>query len=178
MNFNVAGLLKDAVGAAREYHVQERLSPAEDGFVLTAPVEGSVRLTRTQRGVLVTARLHSTAEQACCRCLEQVASPVVLSIKEEFLQTLDIATGLEVNAPKDDPAVLIDDHHEISLDDLLRQYLLTELPMHPLCRSDCRGLCPRCGHNLNESLCACAPAATDSRWQVLGELLSPQSPPP
>jgi len=176
MNFNVAGLLRDAVGAAREYHVHERLNPADDAFVLTSPVEGTVRLTRTQRGVLVTARLHSTASQACSRCLEEVANQVALSVEEEFVQTLDVATGLELSTPpKEDPAVLIDDHHEISLDELLRQYLLTELPMQPLCRNDCRGLCPRCGHNLNEGLCPCARPAADSRWQVLGDLLSTQT---
>lgn len=176
MNFNVAGLLQDLVGSTREFHVRENVDMADSGITLTSPVDGTVRFTRTSRGVLVEAHLHAVVQQTCSRCLELTASPVDLDLAEEFLQTLDVSTGLPLAATQEDPAILINGHHEINLDDLIRQYLLIELPMHPLCRDDCAGLCPECGHNLNEGPCACPPPITDSRWAALGDLLKTQKP--
>jgi len=171
MDFNVAGLLREGVGATREYHVQETLSFADSDLVLVSPVEGTVKFTRTRRGVLVEAHLHTAVEQSCSRCLEPVVSPINLNFAEEFLQTVDLVTGLPLEVPQDDQAVLIDAHHELHMDDILRQYLLTQLPMQPLCRDDCAGLCPYCGHNLNEGPCACPSEAPDARWAALKALL-------
>jgi uncharacterized protein len=52
-------------------------------------------------------------------------------------------------------------------DDLLRQYLLLELPMAPVCREDCKGLCPTCGQNLNEASCDCAPKEGHPAFEAL-----------
>ena len=148
MNINVAGLLKDAVGTTRHYTLTEPVDMADSGMPLAGPVTGDLRLTRTSRGVLVEGRLSATVEQTCSRCLEPAVSPVTVDIAEEFFQTLDMGTGTALKTPdeaKDDPAVLIDGHHEIRLDDLVRQYLVAWAPMNPLCRDDCAGLCPRCG---------------------------------
>lgn len=172
MNFNVAGLLKDLVGTIREFHVCEDVDMGDSGIALISPVEGTVRLTRTPGGVLVEGHLHTTADQTCSRCLEPVSSPLDLDLTEEFLQTLDISTGLPLGASQEDPSILIDSHHVVNLDELIRQYLLTWLPMHPLCRQDCAGLCQECGHNLNESPCACPLPAVDSRLAALGTLLN------
>jgi uncharacterized metal-binding protein YceD (DUF177 family) len=73
------------------------------------------------------------------------------SFEEEFLPSTDIRTGLptqeEELADPDQPR--IDDHHEINLDDMLRQDILTSLPLQPLCDAMCPGLCPTCGQRLD-----------------------------
>ena len=86
---------------------------------------------------------------------------------------VDMGSGVALKTPdeaKEDPAVLIDGHHEIHLDELVRQYLVTWAPMHPLCREDCAGLCPACGRNRNLGPCGCQEHGADPRWAALAEL--------
>lgn len=60
----------------------------------------------------------------------------------------------------------------LSLEDVLREQVLLSLPARSLCRQDCKGLCPRCGENLNEKQCRCDEAPADPRWTALGDLRS------
>jgi len=171
MQINVAQLLKQPVGATRQYELQEQLELSDEGVLPVAPLAGTVHLLRTQRGVLVHLQARTQVQIACCRCLEPFTTPVEINFQEEFFPTIDIHTGLPIEAPEDDKAALIDDSHVLDLGEMVRQYLLLSLPMHPLCREDCAGLCPHCGHNLNEGPCACPPEPVDSRWATLRELL-------
>jgi uncharacterized protein len=59
---------------------------------------------------------------------------------------------------------------QIDLSELLREQFYLALPMKPLCRDDCRGLCPECGINLNAGTCTCAPTWEDPRLAALKEL--------
>jgi uncharacterized protein len=171
MQINVAQLLKQPVGATRQYELHEQLDPIDEGDVPVALLEGTVRLLRTQRGVLVHLQAWTQVQIACSRCLEPFTTPVEINFQEEFFPTIDIHTGLPIEVPEDDKAAIIDGNHVLDLGEMVRQYLLLSLPMHPLCREDCAGLCPHCGHNLNEGLCACPPEPVDSRWATLRELL-------
>jgi uncharacterized protein len=171
MQINVAQLLKQPVGATRQYELQEQLELSDEGVLPVAPLAGTVHLLRTQRGVLVHLQARTQVQIACCRCLEPFTTPVEINFQEEFFPTIDIHTGLPIEVPEDDKAALIDDSHVLDLGEMVRQYLLLSLPMHPLCRQDCAGLCPHCGHNLNEGPCACPPEPVDSRWAALSELL-------
>jgi len=171
MQINVAQLLKQPVGATRQYELQEPLEPIDEGVLPVAPLEGAVHLLRTGRGVLVHLQAHTQVQLACSRCLEPYTAPVEIDFQEEFFPTIDIHTGLPIETPEDDKAIVIDGNHVLDLGEMARQYLLLSLPMHPLCRDDCAGLCPNCGHNLNAGPCACPPEPVDSRWAMLRELL-------
>lgn len=171
MQINVAQLLKQPVGAVRQYELQEQLDLIDEGVVPVAPLIGTVHLLRTQRGVLVHLQARTQVQLACSRCLEPLTTPVEINFEEEFFPTIDIQSGLPIEAPEDDKAALIDANHVLDLGEMVRQYLLLSLPMHPLCREDCAGLCPHCGHNLNEGPCACPLEPVDSRWATLSELL-------
>jgi uncharacterized protein len=173
MDFNLAQLLKQAVGSLREYNLNEDLHGLDRALEPASPLTGKVKLMRTTGGVLMTLTGETSLRVACSRCLDPVVVPIVLSFEEEFLQTVDVITGLSLNAPQDDPALLIDGHHDLHLADLIREYLLLELPMHALCRQDCKGLCPQCGHNLNSEPCTCNSDAGDERWAALKVLLTP-----
>ena len=74
-------------------------------------------------------------------------------LDEEFLPTTDIRTGLPVEVPPGvpDEQPLINEHHEIDLDEILRQNILTSLPLQPLCEAACPGLCPTCGERLGST---------------------------
>lgn len=166
LRFNVAGLLKAPVGSTREYRIHAEL-PSLDEYTLTQPIEGTVRLIRAPDRLLVQGQLTTEVELECSRCLERFRLPVTITLNEEFFPSVDIVTGLPLPEPSDEMAFTISEVHEIDLTEAVRQNLLVELPMQPLCRERCRGFCPRCGKNLNEGPCACPPEPVDSRWEGL-----------
>jgi len=171
MDYNIAQLLKQQIGAVRDYSFSQDLRGLDPALDPVEPLVARFRVVRTKRGVLVTMTGTTSLRVPCSRCLEPVTVPVSLSIEEEFLQTIDIVTGLPLGTSADDPALLIDGHHELHLAEVVREYLLLAIPMHPLCREDCKGLCPQCGHNLNEGPCGHSGQPGDERWAVLRSLL-------
>lgn len=138
MVIDVSQQLKEPVGSERHYRI------SENGDASTACIEGEVSLLRTDRGILVRCRLNTTATAVCSRCLESFEQPLSLDIEEEYLIT------------REGGSFTIDENREIDLTEAVRQYSLLALPMKPLCREDCAGLCPRCGKNLNLGPCGCA----------------------
>lgn len=170
MQYDVGGLLKEATGFARAYTVDEQTVVDDEAH--RERVVGSAILLRTKDGVLVTAHLRSQCHEQCSRCLRELEYPLSLNIEEEFLQTVDVLTGAHLSLPDDRGAFRIDAQQTLDLSEAVRQYWATALPMQPLCRSDCRGLCPRCGHDLNQSPCGCAAEEQDERWAALANLRS------
>lgn len=171
MEFNVSQLLQSPIGTTRQYEVDETL-PTVDEYVLEKPVRGLAKLTRTNRGIYTDARLGTVVRMECSRCLADADYPVDVRIREEFVPTVDIITGKSIPVEDQDEEIgRIDEHHDINLDDSFRQYLLLELPIQPLCRPDCAGLCPKCGKNLNEGPCDCVIEPPDEPEAPLARLL-------
>jgi uncharacterized protein len=172
MRFNVAQLLKSPAGASREYDLNEDISGIDRDLDATKPLVGRVRLLRTGNGVLVTGRVSTEARVPCRRCLQPAVVPVHVDLEEEFRPSIDIVTGTELPLEDgEDAATRTDEHHILDLTEVVRQGLLLALPMSAVCRLDCKGLCPNCGANWNESPCACQPEHEDPRLAVLRELL-------
>lgn len=173
MEYNVAQLMKGPVGAVRRYDVDEWL-PTIEQYASTEPVRGHVKLTRTNRGVLVELQATTALQLQCSRCLEDLVCPLEIGIREEFLPTVDVVTGLPVDIPSSESnAFTIDEHHILDLSESVRQYALLEVPLQPLCRADCAGLCPTCGADRNAGQCACLAEPEDARLAVLARLLGP-----
>lgn len=169
MDFNVAQQLREPVGSEHEYILNEQDVELEQGQP-ASNVTGRVVFLRTDKGLLVTASLLVTVQQVCGRCLERLVSTEKVEFQEEYLPTVDIVTGAFLPPPEDANAFRIDPHHILDIKEAVRQYLLTVKPIRPLCRPDCAGLCPHCGHNLNTGPCGCPKAVTDERWSALEEL--------
>ncbi len=122
---------------------------------------------RTDRSILVKGRLHTKSELDCSRCLSLFSCPLTLNIEEEYFPTMDIITGAPVPLPDEPGCFTIDEHNILDLTEAIRQYMLLAIPMKPLCREDCAGLCPACGVNLNQAPCNCPPKPVDHRWSEL-----------
>ncbi|OGO11465.1 MAG: hypothetical protein A2Z66_11065 [Chloroflexi bacterium RBG_13_66_10] len=128
-----------------------------------ADLRGSVRFSRTAQGLYAQGRLQAETHVDCVRCLE------------DFSQRLDIRLDdLFVYPPGEssDPLLSIPETGILDLNPLVREYLLLDLPLQPVCRPDCRGLCPECGNNLNESSCEHPVSEVDPRLSGLKSLLS------
>ena len=168
MQINVAGLMKEPIGSVRTLEIDEEIDFG-DGEMRR--VTGQVKFLRTQRGILVQGEIATEADLTCSRCLEPFRYPVSLKIEEEYLPTIDILTGERLAVPEEPGTFTIDERHVIDLSEAIRQYALLAVPMKPLCREDCAGLCPTCGQNLNRGACGCPCQETDPRWAKLQKLL-------
>ena len=146
---NVAGLLREPAGATRTVELGS-LDWGLEGPRPPRRVLGTLRLQRTNRGILASGRARTLARRTCIRCLDEFDEPVDVELNEEFLPTVDPTSGapVAVDAAVADVA-RIDAHHEIDLAALLADELALAEPMHPLCRPDCPGLCVVCGARLD-----------------------------
>ena len=169
MKFNVAQQLKEGVGSVRHYEID-----VTDGEGCL--VRGKVQFLRTNRSILVSGTLDITARGECSRCLEPFEYPLKMNIEEEYFLSRDPISGLPLPPPTEPGAFLIDENHILDLGEAVRQYKIMALPMKPVCREDCAGLCPHCGRNLNYETCDCPPAPPDARWAPLQALRTKSRP--
>jgi uncharacterized protein len=178
VSINVAQLLQTAPGTVRELECSEPIPDPADDLHLRGPVRVRARLTHTSPGILAHVEHAAPVLLECARCLAEVELEVEGAFDEEFLPLVDVRTGLPVHEPRalpEEEQSHIDEHHEINLDESLRQNILTSLPMHPLCEALCPGLCPECGERLDAQHRAHAeppPEAAETPFARLAELLS------
>lgn len=149
VSINVSQLLLFGPGAVREFDFAEAIPDLAGELHLHGPVTGHARLVRTSDGILVHSEHTAAVVLECARCLEDAQVEIEGEFDEEFLPTVDLRTGLPAEVPAVPDLPLIDEHHEINLDEVLRQNILTNLPLRPLCAANCPGLCSTCGQRLD-----------------------------
>jgi uncharacterized protein len=136
-----------------------------------ATVEATLRLDRSGRGVVVSGAFRGGIQLVCSRCLE----PFPFAAEEPFHLYFETARPgrpeEEQELTDDELDVTYVEEGRINTDDLLRENVLLGLPVQPLCREGCRGLCGHCGTNLNEGSCDCQESRPDPRLEVLRKLL-------
>jgi uncharacterized protein len=148
--WNVAGLLGEPPGTERDYDIDGVTIDLGDDLQLAGPIAGRVHVARTNRGILAGARLRAALALECSRCLREIAVPVTVDLQEEYLPSIDLATGHPLPVA-DEPHVLrLTAHHELDLETPVREALQLAEPIAPLCRADCPGLCIVCGERLDE----------------------------
>jgi len=144
----------DQVTQAGPLHVQ---GVAE----LLANTEGEVRI----RGDL------SVAMRADCdRCLAEARFPLEAKLDLFYRPMFNIAREEEIEIDEGEAEIGFYEGEGIELEDILREQILLLLPMQKVCREECKGICPICGKNRNESACDCKPATADDRWQALRDI--------
>jgi uncharacterized protein len=140
-------------------------------------VEGRADLIEEHRGpreIVQDVRLQATYsgefEIACARCLE----PVRRTLSGQFdllYRPLGVDAGSSERAiSAADTEIGYYQESGLMLEDVLREQVLLSLPARTLCREDCKGLCPRCGRDLNSETCDCDQASADPRWSALSGL--------
>ena len=165
MQIDVSQQLKAPIGSLRNYDVSEVIDIFGDG--INSQVQGKFSLMRTNRGILVKGTLHTELEITCNRCLDLFSCPLTLNLEEECFPTTDVVTNASLPIPDEPGCFVIDEHYILDLTEAIRQYAVLAIPMKPLCRQDCAGLCSHCGHNLNQGACDCPTQVADPRWSKL-----------
>lgn len=135
--------------------------------------------------VCVTGVVEGTAVRQCVRCLKDFEAPIAFSVRVAYEREIKAAP---VEARRDDPRkrratpvvdVDADEQNDdiyhyagdhLDLAPMLREQLILAAPMHPLCTEECRGLCPRCGKDLNDGPCQCAAEPIAGPFDILRKL--------
>ena len=120
--------------------------------------------------VVVQGRVTATVPQMCGRCLEAFPARVDANVDVRLMPRPATGDAIELGRDDLDVDFYVDD--QLDLDRVVETETTLALPMKPLCREDCRGLCPACGGNRNLVACACAERAPDPRLAPLRDLAS------
>ena len=153
--WNVAGVLGEGIGAMRDYAFDGVELDPGDGLRLAEPVSGRVHLARTNRGLLVDADIHTVLATECSRCLREMTVPLDIEIDDEALPSIDLQSGAPVKLSQEDEeagVIRLTDHHELDLEQAIREAIQLNEPIAPLDREDCPGLCVVCGLPLDEGV--------------------------
>jgi uncharacterized protein len=173
MIFNVAQLMKEPVGsgASTEADILEEKVQLDEDLKVLGPINGHVRMRRIKQGLLVDGGVDLVLGMECARCLKEFELPTHITFAERFNPTVDVMTGTPLPRIEEDDVFAIDEHHQVDLTEAIRQAVLLAVPLVPLCKEDCAGLCGQCGQDLNLGHCNCQPVEIDSRLDVLKQLL-------
>ena len=147
-------------------HFEKRYEPSlfpdiRDPFRVVAPVTLSFDVDRQERGrYRLAGRMTGDIELACSRCLELYRMPVASDFDLHYVPHAENSGEDEKEVEEDDLSTAFYENDEIDLGQLMMEQFQLALPMKPLCRPDCKGLCPSCGTNLNTGTCDC-----NARWE-------------
>lgn len=130
----------------------------------------AVRLNVSRDGddVVVVGEIGASVPLTCGRCVEEFRVEVHPSVDVRYVPRPALTDDIELGADDFDLDFYAND--EVNLGALVETETTLALPMKPLCRPDCRGLCPVCGGNRNVVQCACAPRPPDPRLAALKDL--------
>jgi uncharacterized protein len=132
---DAASLLKEPVGFSQTYDISGMLGDDIEGSI-----EGTAKVTHITRGALVRCELCAEVKLICSRCLEAFLCPIGFIAEEQFLPVADVSDDSALSSSERSEQFTIDDRNILDLGELVRQYVLLNLPMKPLCRPDCPGI--------------------------------------
>ncbi|MBN1284987.1 MAG: DUF177 domain-containing protein [Anaerolineae bacterium] len=158
LKINVGFLLHEAAGYNRDIDFDIPVIRLADDVDLRY-LRGTLRFTRTRRGILVQGNMHAGYQAQCERCLEDTTLQLDLEIEELF-----------VYPPTPEAEFAVGDDGALNLAPLLREETIVHVPIRVVCDADCRGLCAECGQNLNYGTCTCKEDAIDPRFIILKQL--------
>lgn len=147
-----------------------RFVSEDDDFRVVAPVELAADVHKDGRKFRLAGSVKTTLETPCSRCLEAFAIPVDAAFDLMFLPHSETPSEGEKEVDDDDVGVSYYRDDEIDLGDVMREQFYLAMPMKPLCRPDCQGLCPVCGANRNVVDCECKSEWVDPRLEPLRNL--------
>ena len=158
MQFNVAQLLKEPTGAFRRHDLNEDLSRLDPDLRFLGPLVGTLQLLRTNSGVLVTGNFSTAVQTNCNRCTEPIAQEVRFSLAENFRPLTEVTTGRYLRPEEfegeeedlEDTALVIDERHILSIEEVVRQTVWLAMPMYPACNWTGAGDCPNLIKRLSE----------------------------
>jgi len=137
-----------------------------------SPVRWRGQVVFADPGYYLRARLSYEQTLSCNRCLAPIVVPTEADVELMILVDRSPEAESEHALHEQDLGQLTIPEEILETDPILIEQLQLNVPMKPLCRADCKGLCPECGADLNAGACSCAQTKADSRWESLAALKS------
>lgn len=151
------------------------LRSPDDEFVVTNAVDLVIDVSKKGEEYRLRGRISTTLELVCSRCVEAFSLPVTTDFDLRYLPTSADVGAADREIADDELSTTYYHDEVIDLGLLIREQLYLVLPMKPLCRAECAGLCAACGTNRNSGSCACDAEWRDPRLAGLGALLKDRS---
>ena len=139
-------------------------------FSLREPLEAKISLRVCGKAVLVRGWVRAGVDLQCCRCLEDFSCPLTPQIDVTLFPETDVTPEEETELGREDLDTGFFSEDEIDLSGLIREQIILSIPYKALCHEECKGLCPRCGVNLNDEDCGCERNPQNSAFEVLRSL--------
>lgn len=145
----------------------ELLEAPHQDFRACSPLKLACDCSALGKKVVLQGFLQVDLELTCSRCLEQFVWPLEARFRYLFWPQQSPSAAAEHEIKEDDLEVAFLEGEQVDLKPVVREQLYLNVPRYAHCKVDCRGLCPRCGINLNQTRCSCSPEkSTDSTFGV------------
>ena len=179
MEFKIADLEKEPI----DFDLQFKPGAIDYGDLAgqTGPLEaeGRAEVIHEHRGpkdivadIRLKGRFAGNFELPCARCVEPVPTPLAAEFDLIFRPLRADAGAPERAITAGETEIGYYQKDSLLLEDVLREQVLLSLPVRTLCKTDCKGLCPRCGQNRNSQPCSCEHNHQEVRWEALAGLRS------
>jgi uncharacterized protein len=157
--------LTEHPGSSRRVHLREAVPDLALQLAEVppdVPIEAELLLENVLEGIFVSGAVEGRMALQCARCLTGFDRPFSVEVGDLFVPNAD---------PADD-AYALAEPGGLDPEQMVRDAVLLSMPFSPLCRTDCKGLCERCGGDRNLDECSCEEVAADPRWAALEHLFN------
>lgn len=155
----------------KEFIFEEEFIPHYEDFIFLTPIHLKLRIINLGREVLIKGSLKTKIQLLCSRCLKEFPYELNIKIQEIYLWDVPIQRNIspgDIIELKDEDFKFVLERESLFLDPLVEDIIRLNIPVKPLCRPDCKGLCPVCGQDLNLEECECSKRTKiDPRWEPL-----------
>jgi uncharacterized protein len=161
---NVARLRRTE-GSSERYEFHEKFPSLQFGneeYLFQTPLDVQIDVVNTGKSLLVNGKISAVITVNCSRCLGEFPFHLNFDFEDEWLPRELAELDSEGNA-------LIFEKDEFCIDDRIFEQIFLHLPMRFICSETCRGLCPKCGADLNKGACACTGEDVDPRLAILSK---------
>lgn len=165
MIIDVSSILKEFGGIIK---ISGEISLADTDFLgelyhFDKPVTVTGTISNNGKSLLLKANCEGKMHTKCARCMKDIGVSVNFDVDEVLAQ--------DDGTVSDDLDVILFENHEIDIDDIVLNNFLMSISGKYLCSEDCKGLCSKCGADLNEGDCGCDHNEIDPRWAALADLI-------
>ncbi|MBI3802268.1 MAG: DUF177 domain-containing protein [Nitrospirae bacterium] len=148
----------------------EEFDLSKSGFAIKGNIHVLVKaIKHNEEDVYVRGAITAEIVSECSRCLKPLTNTIESDFQVEYVPRTSVPEG-EQELVQEELDLLFYDGETINIREEVEGQLILSTPMRPLCREDCRGLCPQCGQDLNVRQCNCVVEAPDPRWAGLKEI--------
>lgn len=145
--------------------------PDTEAVRLLSFVKGELSITKVGPELVISGDINAMAELECSRCLKHYKSGIDVSVNVMYHPLDELKDESKHEIREDELDMGFYSGNEFDVSELLKEQLVLNIPMKPLCDEACKGICPKCGIDLNINGCNCNLDSVDPRLEVLRKLL-------